>query len=322
MPAVAPSSAATEPAASASCRCPSRRRRRSRRSAQRAGRRGRGRLSWRWDAARAAAVPGPFWQAGCVTQRRTVVVGAGIAGLAAAHELAAAGDDVLVLEGSASVGGKLRRAEVAGVTVDVGAEAMLNRRPEAVDLARSLGLDLVHPATISSRIWTRGALRPLPRSVMGVPADLDELARTGVLSEDGIARARAEVTAPAPDEDVSVAAFVADRLGRGGRRPAGRAAARRGVRRPRALAVGAGHRPAGGGAARPRAVAGAGRRDRAARLRRAGVRRPGRRDRRPGRAARRATAGSRSAPTPRSASCGVRPTASSWSSGRPPLPRC
>jgi oxygen-dependent protoporphyrinogen oxidase len=148
-----------------------------------------------------------------VTQRRTVVVGAGIAGLAAAHELAAAGDDVLVLEGSPSVGGKLRRAEVAGVTVDVGAEAMLNRRPEAVDLARSLGLDLVHPATISSRIWTRGALRPLPRSVMGVPADLDELGRTGLLSEAGVARARAEVLAPAPTEDVSVAAFVADRLG-------------------------------------------------------------------------------------------------------------
>ncbi|MET1059071.1 MAG: protoporphyrinogen oxidase [Nocardioides sp.] len=148
-----------------------------------------------------------------MTQRRTVVVGAGIAGLAAAHELAAAGDDVLVLEGSPSVGGKLRRTDVAGVTVDVGAEAMLNRRPEAVDLARSLGLDLVHPATISSRIWTRGALRRLPRSVMGVPADLDELARTGVLSEDGLARARAEVIAPASEEDVSVAAFVADRLG-------------------------------------------------------------------------------------------------------------
>ena len=148
-----------------------------------------------------------------MTQRRTVVIGAGIAGLAAAHELAAAGDEVLVLEGSTTVGGKLRRAEVAGVTVDVGAEAMLNRRPEAVDLARSLGLDLVHPTTVSSRIWTRGALRRLPRSVMGVPADLDELGRTGVLSDEGLARARAEVTAPAPDEDVSVADFVASRLG-------------------------------------------------------------------------------------------------------------
>ena len=32
-----------------------------------------------------------------------------------------------------------------------------------------------HPAVQSSRVWTRGALRPLPRSVMGVPVDLDGL---------------------------------------------------------------------------------------------------------------------------------------------------
>ncbi len=143
----------------------------------------------------------------------TVVVGGGIAGLAAAHELAAAGDDVLLLESAAQVGGKLRVGEVAGVQVDVGAEAMLNRRPEGVDLARSLGLDLVHPATITSRIWTRDGLHPLPRSVMGVPADLDQLAVSGVLSDEGVARARAEVVLPAPDGDVSVTEFVGSRLG-------------------------------------------------------------------------------------------------------------
>ena len=61
---------------------------------------------------------------------RVVVVGAGVAGLTAARDLVAAGHDVLVLEASPRVGGKLHRATVAGVTVDVGAEAMLNRRPE------------------------------------------------------------------------------------------------------------------------------------------------------------------------------------------------
>ncbi|WP_341231605.1 FAD-dependent oxidoreductase, partial [Nocardioides salarius] len=68
--------------------------------------------------------------------RDVVVVGGGIAGLAAAHQLALAGRDVLLLEGSPETGGKLRAREVAGVGVDVGAEAMLNRRPEGVDLAR------------------------------------------------------------------------------------------------------------------------------------------------------------------------------------------
>ncbi|NYG58523.1 oxygen-dependent protoporphyrinogen oxidase [Nocardioides daedukensis] len=143
-----------------------------------------------------------------------VVIGGGIAGLTAARELAGSGHDVLLLEGSDRVGGKLRLEDVGGITVDVGAEAMLNRRPEAIGLARDLGLDLIHPGTLSSRLWTRDALRPLPRSVMGIPADLEQLVQTGVLSDAGIARLREEKVLPAPDEDVSVADFVGERLGR------------------------------------------------------------------------------------------------------------
>lgn len=144
-----------------------------------------------------------------------MVVGAGLAGLTAARELEAAGHDVLVLESSPRVGGKLRRTEVAGVSVDVGAEAMLNRRPEGVDLARELGLPIEHPTVASSRIWTRGALRPLPRSLMGVPLDLDQLAASGVLSDDGLARVRAERALPPEqvDGDISVGDLVDRRFG-------------------------------------------------------------------------------------------------------------
>src|SRR3954470_4445226 len=127
---------------------------------------------------------------------KVVVVGAGVAGLTAARDLVAEGHEVLVLEASPRVGGKLLRAEVAGVTVDVGAEAMLNRRPEGVELARELGLAVEHPAIASSRIWTRGELRPLPRSLMGVPLDLEQLAASGVLSPEGLARVRLETTLP------------------------------------------------------------------------------------------------------------------------------
>jgi protoporphyrinogen/coproporphyrinogen III oxidase len=146
---------------------------------------------------------------------RVVVVGAGIAGLSAARDLRAAGHDVLVLESSAQVGGKLLRRPVAGVPVDVGAEAMLNRRPEGVALAAELGLPVEHPAIASSRIWSRGELRPLPRSLMGVPLDVDQLAASGVLSPEGLERARREATLP-PDllvEDVSVGALVDRRFG-------------------------------------------------------------------------------------------------------------
>jgi oxygen-dependent protoporphyrinogen oxidase len=141
-----------------------------------------------------------------------VVVGGGIAGLGAARDLGAAGLDVLVLEGSPRTGGKLRTAEVAGLHVDVGAEAMLARRPEGVGLAAEMGLEVVHPTAATSRILSRGVLRPMPRTLMGAPFDVEEVAASGILSRDGLARLRAESDA-AFEGDVSVGDLVAARLG-------------------------------------------------------------------------------------------------------------
>ncbi len=151
---------------------------------------------------------------------RVVVVGAGIAGLAAAAALRRSAPDleVMVLEGSSSAGGKLARAEVAGVSVDVGAESMLNRRPEAVALARRVGLGdrLVHPATTTASLWSRGVMRPMPRTLMGVPTDARALAESGVLSRAGLARVALEPDLPATHldgQDVSVGWLVEERFG-------------------------------------------------------------------------------------------------------------
>ncbi|MCZ0970558.1 FAD-dependent oxidoreductase [Streptomyces albulus] len=114
-----------------------------------------------------------------------VVVGGGIAGLTAAHRLLAGGAQVTLLEASERLGGKLLAGEIAGVPVDLGAESMLARRPEAVDLARAVGLGdrLQPPGTATASLWTRGALRPMPKGhMMGVPGDLGPLAASGVLS--------------------------------------------------------------------------------------------------------------------------------------------
>ncbi|MCH5672287.1 protoporphyrinogen oxidase [Streptomyces gilvus] len=148
---------------------------------------------------------------------RVVVVGAGIAGLAAAHRLLLRGAGVTVLEASDRVGGKLLPGEIAGVRVDLGAESMLARRPEAVGLAREVGLTdrLQPPATASASLWTRGALRPMPKGhVMGVPGTADALA--GVLSEEGLARIGRDADLPRTEvgDDVAVGEFVAARLGR------------------------------------------------------------------------------------------------------------
>ncbi|MEU6868749.1 protoporphyrinogen oxidase [Streptomyces sp. NPDC046876] len=152
------------------------------------------------------------------TGGHAVVIGGGIAGLAAAHRLLGAGLRVTLLEAGTRIGGKLYAGELAGAPVDLGAESVLARRPEALELARAVGLGeaLQPPATTAAHIWTRGALRPMPRGhVMGVPGDLAPLAASGVLSAEGLARIEAERDLPPAEigEDVAVGEYVAARFG-------------------------------------------------------------------------------------------------------------
>jgi protoporphyrinogen/coproporphyrinogen III oxidase len=151
-------------------------------------------------------------------QRSVAVIGGGISGLAAAFLLRNAGLDVTVLEGSPRLGGKLAVSDVGGVAVDSGAEALLARRPEGTGLIGELGLSgqLEVPGTTSAGIWTGGRIRSLPRrQFMGVPADLGELAATGILSADGLTRAEQDLVMPGgdPGADVSVASRVGGRFG-------------------------------------------------------------------------------------------------------------
>ncbi|GAA0424811.1 protoporphyrinogen oxidase [Streptomyces luteireticuli] len=147
-----------------------------------------------------------------------IIIGGGISGLTAAWHLRSRAE-VTVVESGPQPGGILRSGTVAGVPVDDGAEAMLALRPEAVDLAEAAGLggDLVTPARAPVTMWTRGTLRAMPTGhVMGIPTDLAALRDTGLLSPDGLARlAREEELPAAPLEgDISVGAYLADRLGR------------------------------------------------------------------------------------------------------------
>lgn len=154
-------------------------------------------------------------------RRRVAVIGGGIAGLAAAHAVMSESRgqlSVTVLEADAGLGGKLRTAEVGGVHLDVGAEAMQSTRPEAVSLARMVGLDrdIVHPEVFGASLWLGDRLRRMPPTLMGVPTDLRALAAAQVLAKRSLLRMPLEYARPATrfDGDVSVGAFVESRLGR------------------------------------------------------------------------------------------------------------
>lgn len=162
-----------------------------------------------------AKARGDVWE-GSAVERHVVVVGGGISGLAAAYYLSTSGAQVTVLEASEHVGGALRLSEVAGIPVDEGAESLLNRRPEAVELAREVGLgdDIVYPASVPAGVWSRGCVHPLPSgTVMGVPGWPDELA--GLLTETEVARIELDRTMPGLPlaDDVAVGRLVAERMG-------------------------------------------------------------------------------------------------------------
>ena len=87
-----------------------------------------------------------------------VVVGGGITGLGAARLLAAAGFEVMVLEATNRWGGKLAPIMLNGVRLDAGAESILARRPEGLDLIADLGLSsrVVHPTQPQPRLLVGG----------------------------------------------------------------------------------------------------------------------------------------------------------------------
>ena len=154
---------------------------------------------------------------------RVVIVGGGIAGLAAAYELAKHPEaDVTLLEAGPRLGGKIETQPFAGLPVELGPDTFLARVPWAVDLCKELGLfdELVSPEQTTAYLWVRGALRRLPEAhVLGVPTDFDQLADSGLVSPDAVDIARRDLDHPEdapgelPEGDCSVGELIRSRLG-------------------------------------------------------------------------------------------------------------
>lgn len=155
-----------------------------------------------------------------------MVVGGGIAGLAAAWELSGGAEGpradsprVEVIDAQDRTGGLLATGSFAGRTIDLGADGFLARRPEAVTLAREVGLgDELEPIAASGAwLWLRGAPRAMPAGiVLGVPTDLGEVLRTKGLTWRARLAARRDVLAPRRlrvGEDATIGEIVRRKLG-------------------------------------------------------------------------------------------------------------
>jgi putrescine oxidase len=116
-----------------------------------------------------------------------IVVGAGISGLTAATELAAAGRDVIVVEARDRVGGRVWNTEIGGQANELGGQWIAPYQTAAHEMLRDLGLELFHAHREGDRVYVDRAGRA--HRYTGHDAPL------GAASERGYAQATAKLDA-------------------------------------------------------------------------------------------------------------------------------
>jgi oxygen-dependent protoporphyrinogen oxidase len=140
------------------------------------------------------------------------VIGAGIAGLTAAHHVHHAGLGVTVFEAADQVGGKIRSERAGGYLIEHGPNTIQTATPLMNTLIDRLGLaDAVvapHAAAKKRYIVRDGRPQPLPTSPL-------DFFRTGLLSTRGKLRLLAEpfMGSSDPEADESLADFARRRFG-------------------------------------------------------------------------------------------------------------
>ena len=158
---------------------------------------------------------------------KIVIVGGGIAGLAAAVHLKAGAKahgkqvDVLLLEKNSRVGGKFLTERHENFLIEAGPDSFLPEKIWTVNLAKHLGLE---PEMLPSNdrfkgtfIYSRRKLHSLPEGVMlMVPTMFMPMAKSNLISWPGKMRMGLEMFIPKRKvmEDESLASFVTRRLGR------------------------------------------------------------------------------------------------------------
>jgi oxygen-dependent protoporphyrinogen oxidase len=158
--------------------------------------------------------------------RRIIVVGGGIAGLAAAHRLIELKRekqldlDILLLEASPRLGGSIGTEQVGDFLVESGPDSFITEKPWALHLCERLGLSsrLVSTQSAYQRIFIvhRSKLVPLPEGFfLLAPTRIWPFIQTPLFSWAGKLRMAGEllISRGQLDSDESLGAFVRRRFG-------------------------------------------------------------------------------------------------------------
>ena len=130
--------------------------------------------------------------------KTVVIVGGGITGLSAAYYLRDHFNVVLV-ESSPSIGGKLRSVRFRNKSVDMGPDSFLTRNRSAIELAAETDLSdhLVSPARQGAALYSRGKLRKLPMDLaLGIPTNLISVLSSKIVPPMAVLRAAPDLLWP------------------------------------------------------------------------------------------------------------------------------
>ncbi|MDE2282210.1 MAG: protoporphyrinogen oxidase [Actinomycetales bacterium] len=155
-----------------------------------------------------------------------VVIGGGIAGLAAAWELSGGASGptpgtprIELLESRERVGGSLATTTFAERTIDLGPDGFLARRPEATTLVSELGwADQLEPIGASgASMYLRGALHEIPSGLaLGVPTTYESVAAMRGLTWRARLASRRDLLWPrrlTVGDDAAIGTIVRTKLG-------------------------------------------------------------------------------------------------------------
>ena len=156
--------------------------------------------------------------------KRIVIIGGGISGLAAAHRLLELDktNQITLLEASSRLGGTIETTNRDGFLIERGPDSFISEKPEALALAKRLGLESQLIQTNEeyrrSFIVRNGRLRPVPEGFqLLAPSRILPFLTSDIFSLAGKARMAADLFLPRKIangvSDESLASFVRRRLG-------------------------------------------------------------------------------------------------------------